>query len=146
MDEDVTVMPTSDSSKRRVAYYYDNDVGLYSYGGAHPMKPYRMRMTHHLVAAYDMLQQMDIFRPRRASTLDMTRFHTDEYIDFLSKVAPETVEELTGNGTRFLVGEDNPAWDGLFEFCSISAGGSISECLRFALVNCGDQTPPFGQQ
>jgi hypothetical protein len=25
------------------------------------MKPYRMRMTHHLVAAYDMLQQMDIF-------------------------------------------------------------------------------------
>jgi len=24
-----------------------------------------------------------------------------------------------------LVGEDNPAFDGLFEFCSISAGGSI---------------------
>lgn len=60
----------------------------------------------------------------------MTRFHTDEYIDFLSKVSPETVEELTGNGTRFLVGEDNPAWDGLFEFCSISAGGSISAAQR----------------
>lgn len=29
-----------------------------------------------------------------------------------------------------LVGEDNPAWDGLFEFCSISAGGSISEWLH----------------
>ncbi|KAG9126130.1 hypothetical protein FRC07_004778 [Ceratobasidium sp. 392] len=127
MDEDVTVVSPSSSSKRRVAYYYDNDVGLYSYGGAHPMKPYRMRMTHHLVAAYDMLQQMDIFRPRRASTLDMTRFHTDEYIDFLSKVSPETAEELTGNGTRC---EDNPAWDGLFEFCSISAGGSISAAQR----------------
>lgn len=24
-----------------------------------------------------------------------------------------------------LVGDDNPAWDGLFEFCSLSAGGSI---------------------
>ncbi|KAG8692117.1 histone deacetylase (class I) Clr6 [Ceratobasidium sp. 394] len=130
MDEDVTLVPPSGSSKRRVAYYYDNDVGLYSYGGAHPMKPYRMRMTHHLVAAYDMLQQMDIFRPKRATPLDMTRFHTDEYIDFLNKVTPETAEELTGNGTRFLVGEDNPAWDGLFEFCSISAGGSISAAQR----------------
>lgn len=131
MDEDVLVVPPSNgASKRRVAYYYDNDVGLYSYGGAHPMKPYRMRMTHHLVAAYDMLQQMDIFRPRRATSLDMTRFHTDEYIDFLNKVTPETAEELTGNGTRFLVGEDNPAWDGLFEFCSISAGGSISAAQR----------------
>ncbi|QRV87668.1 histone deacetylase family protein [Ceratobasidium sp. AG-Ba] len=130
MDEDVTVVSPNTSSKRRVAYYYDNDVGLYSYGGAHPMKPYRMRMAHHLVAAYDMLQQMDVFRPRRATALSMTQFHTDEYIDFLSKVTPETVEELTGNGTRFLVGEDNPAWDGLFEFCSISAGGSISAAQR----------------
>lgn len=43
------------------AYKLIDDVGLYSYGGAHPMKPYRMRMTHHLVAAYDMLQQMDVF-------------------------------------------------------------------------------------
>ncbi|CAE6459003.1 unnamed protein product [Rhizoctonia solani] len=131
MDEDVQVIsPSEHGSKRRVSYYYDSDVGLYSYGGAHPMKPYRMRMTHHLVAAYDMLQRMDVFRPRRASQLDMTRFHTDEYIDFLGKVSPETAEELTGNGTRFLVGEDNPAWDGLFEFCSISAGGSISAAQR----------------
>lgn len=28
-----------------------------------------------------------------------------------------------------LVLEDNPAWDGLFEFCSISAGGSIGTVL-----------------
>jgi histone deacetylase 1/2 len=81
----------------------------------------------------------------------MTRFHTDEYIDFLNKVTPETAEEMTGNGTRcessslnavyelislsthpaVLVGEDNPAWDGLYEFCSISAGGSISAWLKY---------------
>lgn len=29
-----------------------------------------------------------------------------------------------------LVGEDNPAFDGLFEFCSISAGGSVSAAKR----------------
>ena len=82
-------------------------------------------------------------RPRRASPEAMTAFHTDEYIAFLSKVTPETAEELTGHGSRctfslpfplhlthscrmeVLVGEDNPAFEGVFEFCSISAGGSI---------------------
>jgi len=39
-------------------------------------------------------------RPTRATNLQMTRFHSDEYIDFLERVTPETVEELTGNGTR----------------------------------------------
>lgn len=39
-------------------------------------------------------------RPTRATNLQMTRFHSDEYIDFLERVTPETVEELSGNGTR----------------------------------------------
>ena len=30
----------------------------------------------------------------------MTRFHTDEYIDFLSKVTPENVEELMAQRSR----------------------------------------------
>jgi histone deacetylase 1/2 len=71
----------------------------------------------------------------------MTSFHTDEYIHFLNRVTPETAEELTYHGTRcesqrvlfvhlltqasVLVGEDNPPFEGVFEFCSISAGGSI---------------------
>lgn len=57
----------------------------------------------------------------------MTRFHTDEYVHFLSRVTPENAQQLTYQGTRFLVGEDNPAFDGVFEFCSISAGGSVGE-------------------
>lgn len=30
----------------------------------------------------------------------MTRFHTDEYVHFLSRVTPETAEDLTFHGTR----------------------------------------------
>jgi uncharacterized protein YidB (DUF937 family) len=30
----------------------------------------------------------------------MTAFHTDEFIDFLANVTPETVDELTGHGQR----------------------------------------------
>lgn len=69
----------------------------------------------------------------------MTRFHTDEYIQFLYRVTPENASELatqyvgSDDGiSRFNVnvGEDCPAFDGLFEFCSISAGGSIGAAKR----------------
>lgn len=117
---------------KRVAYYYDPDIGSYTYGLGHPMKPHRMRLTHELVGAYGMLEKMHVLRPKRATAENMTKFHTDEYVHFLSRVSPETKEELTYGGTRFLVLEDNPAWDGLFEFCSISAGGSIAAAQRVA--------------
>ncbi|KAL7410936.1 hypothetical protein BDY24DRAFT_443623 [Mrakia frigida] len=117
-------------SGKKVSYYYDAEVGHHSFGLGHPMKPHRMRMTHNLVTNYGLLDKMDVFRPVRATTDQMTRFHTDEYINFLERVTPETVEALTGSGTRFLTGEDCPAWEGLFEFCSISAGGSIGAAER----------------
>ncbi|KAI0638690.1 histone deacetylase [Trametes polyzona] len=117
-------------SKRRVAYYYDPDVGSYTYGLTHAMKPQRMRITHELVSAYDMLPKMHVLRAKRATAETMTRFHTDEYIDFLSKVTPENARRLTYQGTRFLVGDDNPPFEGVFEFSSISAGGSIAAARR----------------
>ncbi|KAH7906117.1 hypothetical protein BJ138DRAFT_1072084 [Hygrophoropsis aurantiaca] len=117
-------------SKKRVAYYYDGDVGAFTYGLGHPMKPHRIRMAHDLIASYDMLDKMHVLRPKRATPETMTSFHTDEYIHFLSRVTPETAEELTFHGTRFLMGEDNPAFEGVFEFCSISAGGSIAAAQR----------------
>ncbi|ESK87524.1 histone deacetylase 1 [Moniliophthora roreri MCA 2997] len=118
--------------RRRVSYYYDSDVGSYTYGFGHTMKPHRIKMAHDLIAAYDMLPKMHVIRPSRSTPERMTSFHTDEYIQFLERVTPETAEELTYRGTRFLVGEDNPPFEGLFEFCSISAGGSIAAAQRIA--------------
>lgn len=43
---------------------------------------------------------MQVFRPRRAGKGEMTRFHSDEYVDFLERVTPETVEMMTGGGVR----------------------------------------------
>lgn len=36
------------------------DVGSYTYGLTHAMKPQRMRITHELVSAYDMLPKMHV--------------------------------------------------------------------------------------
>ncbi|TIB33919.1 hypothetical protein E3P86_02905 [Wallemia ichthyophaga] len=114
----------------KVAYFYDPDVGNYSYGFGHPMKPHRMRMVHNLILNYNLDSKMSLLKPPRASPEEMTRFHTDEYIDFLHHVTPETATDLTRNHEIFLAGEDCPSFEGLFEFCSISAGGSIAAANR----------------
>ncbi|KAJ7453227.1 hypothetical protein FB451DRAFT_1565766 [Mycena latifolia] len=123
-------------SKRRVAYYDS---------GGH-----RVRVAHDLVSAYGILPKMHVLRAKRATPESMTALHTDEYINFLARVTPETQEELTHGEmlcvyTRLsfsaatltrrepvLVGllPDNLAFEGVFEFCSISAGGSIAAARR----------------
>jgi histone deacetylase 1/2 len=139
----LTPPPSSTSStSRRVAYFYDPDVGNYVYYLGHPMKPHRIRMAHNLIVNYGLCDDMDesiyydgsrtvndeivngwsgekdgeraktekltgargkgmqVYRAKRATKGDMTRFHSDEYIDFLEKVTPETSEALTGGGVR----------------------------------------------
>jgi histone deacetylase 1/2 len=110
----------------RVVYFYDEDVGNFFYAPNHPMKPHRIRMTHSLILAYDLYSKMRVLRPMRASATDMTRFHTDEYIQFLQMATPENTPAQSSLTEKFNVGEDCPVFDGLFEFCQISSGGSIS--------------------
>jgi hypothetical protein len=53
------VSPSSSFLKNRLTILAA-DVGSYSYGLGHPMKPLRMRITHELLTAYDMLDKMDV--------------------------------------------------------------------------------------
>lgn len=46
------------SGKKRVAYYYDEEIGNFYYGPGHPMKPHRMRLAHHLILAYGLYRQL----------------------------------------------------------------------------------------
>ncbi len=46
---------------KRVAYFYDSDVGNYAYVSGHPMKPHRIRMTHSLVMNYSLYKKMEIY-------------------------------------------------------------------------------------
>lgn len=170
-------------SKRKVAYYYDGklllffrsichqsprtlaDVGAYTYGLGHPMKPHRIRVTHDLVTAYGMLDKMHILvrdefhAPHligahsfsaETQTRDTGSYELIPYrriCPFLAWSYPRDCGEidLFWNSmcvrpilvftccliifSLVLVGEDNPAFEGVFEFCSISAGGSIGQSI-----------------
>lgn len=111
---------------KRIVYFYDEEVGNYYYYANHPMKPHRIKMTHNLVLSYDLHRKMRVCRPMRASATDMTRFHTDEYIQFLQMSTPENTQNQKELCEKFGFGDDSPSFEGLFEFCQISAGGSIS--------------------
>lgn len=58
------------------------------------------------------------------------QFHSDDYINFLQRITPETMNEAGKLLHRFNVGEDCPIIDGLFEYCQVSAGGSIAGAIK----------------
>ncbi|KAI9034437.1 histone deacetylase, partial [Hyaloraphidium curvatum] len=120
----------SSGRKPRVCYFYDEDVGLYHYAPGHPMKPFRMRMTHDLIVNYGLEKHMQIFRPDRATPKEMTKFHSDDYIEYLKRITPDEVDKFEHLKNRFNIWDDNPVFDGLYEFCSISAGGSVCAAKR----------------
>lgn len=75
-------------------------------------------------------------RAKPATNLEMTQFHTDEYVEFLKKVTPDNMEAYQKEQGRFNVGDDCPVFDGLFEFCGISAGGSMEGAARLNRGKC----------
>lgn len=118
------------SNQRRVSYFYDAEIGNYHYGQGHPMKPHRIRMTHNLVVNYGLYRRMEVFRPRLVSPTAMTRFHSDDYINFLKIISPDNMQDYVRQLQRFNVGEDCPVFDGLFEFCQLYTSGSIGGAAR----------------
>jgi len=118
------------SSKKKISYFYDPEVGNFYYGQGHPMKPHRMRMTHNLLLHYGLYKEMEVFRPELANAEDMTQFHSDEYIEFLRMITPDNQHEHLRQLKRFNVAEDCPVFDGLFNFTQIYTGGSIGGAVR----------------
>lgn len=75
-------------------------------------------------------------RAKPAVFTEMTQFHTDEYIDFLQKVTPDNMDSYMREQSKYNVGDDCPVFDGLFELCGISAGGSMEGAARLNRQKC----------
>ncbi|XP_063628529.1 histone deacetylase 3 [Cydia splendana] len=117
-------------SSRRVAYFYNADVGNFHYGPGHPMKPHRLSVTHSLVLKYGLHKKMQVYKPYRASAHDMCRFHSEDYIEFLSNVTPQNIQSYSKDLLHYNVGDDCPVFDGLFDFCSMYTGASLEGAMK----------------
>lgn len=117
-------------NKDRISYYYHPDVGNFHYGPNHPMKPQRLAAMHSLVVNYELYKYMTVITPPRATVLDLTRFHSPEYVQFLKRVSPANAEQYESLFNKFNIGEDCPVFDGILEFCSLYTGGSLEGAMR----------------
>ncbi|KAJ3428214.1 histone deacetylase hos2-related [Anaeramoeba flamelloides] len=113
------------STKKRVSYFYDTNIGKFNYGGEHPMKPKRIRLTHDLITGYGLHSKMQICPINHTTRKELCKFHSLEYIQFLESITPDNLDEFTEKLDQFNIGEDVPIFDGVLEFSQISAGGSI---------------------
>ncbi|KAF1762384.1 hypothetical protein GCK72_010646 [Caenorhabditis remanei] len=124
--------PVKEHSKRRVAYYYDSNIGNYYYGPGHVMKPHRIRMAHELILNYGLYRNLSIYRPTPASFKDITRFHSEEYVNYLKGANLDNVTSFGINNqfSSVLTNDDCPMFDGLYDFCRLSCGGSLAAAVK----------------
>ena len=113
------------SYQPHVSYHYNPAVSQYHYGVRHPMKPFRLMLTDHLVIAYKLYEKMDLYTPRAATKEEILEFHSEDYIDFLQRVTPETLNKFSNELKRFNIGDDCPVFDGVYDYSSIYAGASL---------------------
>lgn len=118
----------------RVSYHFNSQVSQYHYGVRHPMKPFRLMLTDHLVSSYGLHKVMDLYETRSATKEELLEFHSEDYINFLSKVSPENLNKLPrGSLEKFNIGDDCPIFQGIFEYASLYAGASLDASRK--LIN-----------
>lgn len=87
-------------------------------------------MAHNLLLNYGLYRKMEIYRPSSASFEELCKFHSEDYVRFLRTITPDNMGEHTKQMQRFNVGEDCPVFDGLYQFCQASSGGSIGGAVK----------------
>lgn len=121
-------------SDKRISYFYNKEIGFFEYNNRHPMKPQRVKMTHDLIVNYGLFKHMDVFTPQKASFKDMIEFHEPEYVKFLQNVSTILDNGLNDKKKesyeKYNIGDDCPIFEGLYQFCKISVGGSLCSALQ----------------
>ncbi|KAI2618489.1 histone deacetylase phd1 [Hypoxylon sp. NC1633] len=123
-----------------VSFHYNPEMERHHFGQTHPMKPWRLTLTKSLVSSYGMNFAMDNYTARAATYEELEAFHATDYLQYLRSVAPQALPLDVENAhpdLRFnLGGSDCPLFEGLYDYCSLSAGGSLDAARKL----CNDQS------
>lgn len=99
------------------------------------MKPWRLHLTKQLVLSYGLQHAMDCYETRPALKSELARFHKDEYLDFLQQITPDNMAANGKGMTMFNFGEDCPVFDGLYEYCALYTGATLSATRTLLAAN-----------
>jgi histone deacetylase HOS2 len=117
-----------------VSFHTNPEMEKHHFGQTHPMKPWRLTLSKSLISAYGMNFAMDNYIARAATYDELATFHTTDYLDFLATIPPEPVPRDFDNHNADLKfnmgGSDCPIFEGLWYYCSMSAGGSLDAARK----------------
>ena len=109
----------------KTAFIYSDNFAKYDYGPGHPLKPFRLKLTHELIKAYGLLSlpNIRVVEPKPAKEEDLLLYHTRDYLEVL-KVANRglLIPGAEGYGLGF---GDNPVFEGVFEWSRLVTGASL---------------------
>ncbi|KAK3694978.1 histone deacetylase-like protein [Podospora appendiculata] len=117
-----------------VSYHANPEMEKHHFGQTHPMKPWRLTLTKSLVSAYGMPFAMDNYNTRAATYEELNSFHASDYLDYLASAPAEDMPRDIDNPDKEvkfnLGGSDCPLFHGLYDYCSMSAGGSLDAARK----------------
>lgn len=109
----------------KTAFIYSEKFASYYYGGDHPMKPARLKLTFDLMEELKIAELPDskLIEARQAAKEEMLLFHTPEYLNTL-KEANTGIIPVSGPNHSLGLG-DNPVFNGVYDWSSYCCGASI---------------------
>ncbi len=108
----------------RTAFLYSDEFAKFDYGPSHPLKTFRLKLTHELIKAYGLLAlpHTRFVEAEMADEDGLAVFHDREYLEVLKAANRGSV---AGAGYFGLGPGDNPAFRGLFDWSRLVAGASL---------------------
>jgi acetoin utilization protein AcuC len=109
----------TDPKMHETAFVYSDKYLSYDFGGFHPMRPERLKLTERLCVLNGLLAQPEVSvrLPRQATETELLSVHSREHVAL--------VRRLSESGVGLLDAGDTPAFKGMFEAGGLWAGGSL---------------------
>lgn len=123
-----------------ISFSYTEKMQEYDYGGGHPLKMVRLKLTHELLKAYGVFNHEGVVfvETMPASLKDVEAVHSREYIDVLKGVDNGI---LPDDPSRYGLGYgDNPAFKGVYAGSILSTGASLQAAK---LIHLGKSNAAF---
>lgn len=115
------------------AFVYTEDYFKYNYGPHHPLRIERLKLTHHLIKAYGLLDLPDlVIRETVPAQADKLRqFHHPQYLDVLRRCSRG--EHDPDSCAAYGLGPgDNPIFQGMWEWSLLTTGATLQCGLMVA--------------
>ncbi len=101
------------------AFIYSDKYLSYDFGGFHPLRPERIKLTERLCRLKGLLArpEVSVKPPREATEAELLSVHSREHVSLVRK--------LSESGVGLMDAGDTPAFKGMFEAAALWAGGSL---------------------